>query len=111
MEKQRNLSDALGEGSGHLTCEALPGGTWAYRTMPCLVRAHIRELTRLQIPNAPCGSLLAPTNCQSIGSLFGQDAFLGFVDDAAVVEFVVDKTRQTLDDFMAWETASAGGVL
>jgi hypothetical protein len=55
--------------------------------------------------------LLAPTNCQSIGSLFGQDAFLGFVDDAAVVEFVVDKTRQTLDDFMAWETASAGGVL
>jgi uncharacterized membrane protein YkvA (DUF1232 family) len=30
--------------------------------------------------------------------------FLGFVDDAIVVEFVVDKTRQTLDDFMIWET-------
>jgi uncharacterized membrane protein YkvA (DUF1232 family) len=33
--------------------------------------------------------------------------FLGFVDDAIVVEFVVDKTRQTLDDFMIWETIDA----
>jgi uncharacterized membrane protein YkvA (DUF1232 family) len=33
--------------------------------------------------------------------------FLGFVDDAIVVEFVVDKTRQTLDDFMIWETKGA----
>jgi len=31
--------------------------------------------------------------------------FLGFVDDATVVEFVAARTRQTLDDFMAWETA------
>jgi uncharacterized membrane protein YkvA (DUF1232 family) len=31
--------------------------------------------------------------------------FLGFIDDAAVVEFVADRTRQTLDDFMTWETA------
>ena len=30
--------------------------------------------------------------------------FLGFVDDAAVIEFVTDMTRQTLDDFMTWET-------
>lgn len=30
--------------------------------------------------------------------------FLGFVDDATVVEFVADKTRQTLDEFMIWET-------
>ena len=29
---------------------------------------------------------------------------LGFVDDATVVEFVTDKTRQSLDDFMMWET-------
>jgi len=33
--------------------------------------------------------------------------FLGFVDDAIVVEFVTDKTRQTLDDFMMWETTGA----
>jgi len=31
--------------------------------------------------------------------------FLGFVDDANVVELVKDKTRRTLDDFMNWETA------
>jgi len=31
--------------------------------------------------------------------------FLGFVDDATVVEFAVTRTRQTLDDFMTWETA------
>jgi serine/threonine protein kinase len=30
--------------------------------------------------------------------------FLGFVDDANVVELVKDKTRRTLDDFMKWET-------
>ena len=30
--------------------------------------------------------------------------FLGFVDDAIVVGFVVEKTQQTLDDFMIWET-------
>ncbi len=33
--------------------------------------------------------------------------FLGFVDDAIVVDFVVDKTRETLDDFMIWETSGA----
>lgn len=29
---------------------------------------------------------------------------LGSVDDATVVEFVADKTRKALDDFMIWET-------
>jgi uncharacterized membrane protein YkvA (DUF1232 family) len=32
--------------------------------------------------------------------------FLGFVDDANVVELVTEKTRRTLDDFMTWETAA-----
>jgi serine/threonine protein kinase len=31
--------------------------------------------------------------------------FLGFVDDANVIEFVTDKTRRTLEDFITWETA------
>ena len=30
--------------------------------------------------------------------------FLGFVDDATVIEFIVAKTSQMLDDFMIWET-------
>ena len=33
-------------------------------------------------------------------------AGLGFVDDAVVLGFAVRQTRQTLDDFMAWELAS-----
>jgi uncharacterized membrane protein YkvA (DUF1232 family) len=33
--------------------------------------------------------------------------FLGFVDDATVVEFAVLRTKDTLDDFMTWETAAS----
>jgi uncharacterized membrane protein YkvA (DUF1232 family) len=33
--------------------------------------------------------------------------FLGFVDDATVVEFAVGRTRQALDDFMTWETIAS----
>ena len=29
--------------------------------------------------------------------------YLGFLDDATVLEFAMKRTRQTLDDFMAWE--------
>jgi uncharacterized membrane protein YkvA (DUF1232 family) len=29
--------------------------------------------------------------------------FLGFLDDATIIEFAIQKTRRTLDDFMAWE--------
>jgi uncharacterized membrane protein YkvA (DUF1232 family) len=32
--------------------------------------------------------------------------FLGFVDDATVMEFAIARTRQTLDDFMTWETTA-----
>lgn len=31
---------------------------------------------------------------------------LGFADDAVILAFAVRQTRQTLDDFMAWEIAS-----
>jgi uncharacterized membrane protein YkvA (DUF1232 family) len=32
--------------------------------------------------------------------------FLGFVDDATVIEFAVGRARQALDDFMTWETTT-----
>jgi hypothetical protein len=35
--------------------------------------------------------------------------FPSFVDDATLVEFVADKARQALDDFMTWETAPLSG--
>src|ERR1043166_837497 len=32
--------------------------------------------------------------------------FLGFIDDATVIEFAVGQTRQALDDFMTWEISA-----
>jgi uncharacterized membrane protein YkvA (DUF1232 family) len=32
--------------------------------------------------------------------------FLGFVDDASVMAFAIERTRQALDDFMTWETTA-----
>jgi len=32
---------------------------------------------------------------------------LGFVDDATILAFAVQKTRETLDDFTAWETTAS----
>jgi len=32
--------------------------------------------------------------------------FLGFLDDATVVAFAVARTRESLDDFMIWETTA-----
>ena len=34
---------------------------------------------------------------------------LGFADDAVILAFAVRRTRQTLDDFMAWEITSRAG--
>jgi hypothetical protein len=40
----------------------------------------------------------------------GKDArFQVSSDDATLVEFVADKARQALDDFMTWETAPPSG--
>jgi uncharacterized membrane protein YkvA (DUF1232 family) len=36
--------------------------------------------------------------------LIPDTTLFGFVDDAIVIGFVADKTRQALDDFMIWET-------
>jgi uncharacterized membrane protein YkvA (DUF1232 family) len=86
---------------------------WAYlQTMLRLVRAHHRG-EYAQIPDNALLWIIAALNylVDPFDLIPDKTPFLGFVDDAAVVEFVVDKTRQTLDDFMAWETASAGGVL
>lgn len=35
---------------------------------------------------------------------------LGFVDDATVLAFAIQKTRETLDDFTTWETSAPQGA-
>ena len=79
---------------------------WPYlQTMLRLVRAYERGEYK-QVSNddltwiaAALSDLIDPFDL-----IPDKTPFLGFVDDATVVGFVADKTRQTLDDFMIWET-------
>jgi uncharacterized membrane protein YkvA (DUF1232 family) len=77
-----------------------------------LIRAHQRGEYD-QVPNEALLWIVAALNylVDPFDLIPDKTPFLGFVDDAAVVEFVVDKAQQTLDDFMIWETTSAGAVL
>jgi len=79
---------------------------WAYvQTMLRLVRAYERGEYQ-QVPNDALMWIVAGLNylVDPFDLIPDKIPFLGFVDDATVVEFVADKTRQTLDDFMIWET-------
>jgi uncharacterized membrane protein YkvA (DUF1232 family) len=79
---------------------------WPYlQTMLRLVRAHHRREYD-QVTNDALLWIVAALNylVDPFDLIPDKTPFLGFIDDAAVVEFVVDRTRQTLDDFMTWET-------
>jgi uncharacterized membrane protein YkvA (DUF1232 family) len=81
---------------------------WPYlQTMLRLVRAHHRGEYG-QIPDDVLLWVVAALNylIDPFDLIPDKTPFLGFVDDATVVEFVADKTRQTLDDFMTWETTA-----
>ena len=81
---------------------------WAYlQTMLRLLRAHHRGEYD-QVPDDALLWIIAALNylVDPFDLIPDKTPFLGFVDDAAVVEFVVDRTRQTLDDFMTWETGA-----
>src|SRR5216110_1134342 len=85
---------------------------WPYlQTMLRLIRAHHRGEYD-QVPNDALLWIVAALSylVDPFDFIPDNTPFLGFVDDAAVIEFVVDRTRQTLDDFMTWETARAGAA-
>jgi uncharacterized membrane protein YkvA (DUF1232 family) len=81
---------------------------WPYlQTMLRLVRAHHRgEYAR--IPSNALLWIVAALNylVDPFDLIPDATPVLGFVDDATVIEFVTDKNRQTLDDFMMWETSA-----
>jgi uncharacterized membrane protein YkvA (DUF1232 family) len=84
---------------------------WAYlQTMLRLVRAYERGEYQ-QISNDALMWIVAGLNylVDPFDLIPDKTPFLGFVDDATVVEFVADKARQALDDFMTWETAPPSG--
>ena len=79
---------------------------WAYlQTMLRLVRAYYRG-EYLQVSNDALLWIIAALKylVDPFDLIPDKTPFLGFVDDANVVEVVKDKTRRTLDDFMKWET-------
>ena len=86
---------------------------WPYlQTMLRLIRAHQRGEYN-QVPNDALLWIVAALNylVDPFDLIPDKTPFLGFVDDATVIEFVTDKNRQALDDFMVWETASARAAL
>jgi uncharacterized membrane protein YkvA (DUF1232 family) len=81
---------------------------WPYlQTMLRLVRAHHRGEYD-QVPDNALLWVIAALNylIDPFDLIPDKTPFLGFVDDATVVEFVAARTRQTLDDFMTWEARS-----
>ena len=80
---------------------------WAYlQTMLRLVRAHHRGEYD-QVSKDALMWIIAALNylVDPFDLIPDKTPFLGFVDDATVIAFAAGKTRQTLDDFMTWETA------
>jgi uncharacterized membrane protein YkvA (DUF1232 family) len=81
-------------------------GNWPYlQTMLRLIRAHERGEYR-QVSSDDLMWIVAALNylIDPFDLIPDKTPFLGFVDDAIVVGFVVEKTQQALDDFMIWET-------
>lgn len=81
---------------------------WPYlQTMLRLVRAHHRG-DYDQVPDNALLWVVAALNylIDPFDLIPDKTPFLGFVDDATVIEFVTDKTRPLLDDFMTWETTA-----
>ena len=79
---------------------------WPYlQTMLRLIRAHHRREYD-QVPDNALLWIVAALNylIDPFDLIPDATPVLGFVDDATVIEFVADKMRQTLDDFMMWET-------
>lgn len=80
---------------------------WPYlQAMLRLIRAHERGEYQ-QITKANLHWVVAALTYLIDPYDFIPDAtpIIGFVDDAIVVDFILSKTREALDDFMIWETS------
>jgi uncharacterized membrane protein YkvA (DUF1232 family) len=80
---------------------------WAYvQAMLRLIRAYYRGEYRV-VERSSLLSIIAAISyfVDPFDLMPDEIPFLGFLDDATVIAFAVERTRQTLDDFMTWETA------
>lgn len=72
-----------------------------------LVRAYGRQQYRDISEDALLSSIVTLSYLVDPFDLIPDEVpFLGFVDDATVVAFGVTQTKQTLDEFMVWETTA-----
>lgn len=107
----RSLFEKAGKEAAALPRERFKEN-WPYiHTMLRLIRAFERGEYR-QISNDDLTWIVAALNylVDPFDLIPDSTPFLGFVDDAVVVGFVADKTRQVLDDFMIWETSGGGNA-
>jgi uncharacterized membrane protein YkvA (DUF1232 family) len=82
--------------------------TWAYfQAMLRLVRAYSRGEYRA-VSQSALLSIIAALNylVNPFDLIPDEIPFLGFLDDATVMTFAVERTREDLDDFMTWETCA-----
>jgi uncharacterized membrane protein YkvA (DUF1232 family) len=85
---------------------------WAYlHAMLRLIRANSRGEYR-DIPHDALLSIIAAISylVDPFDLIPDEIPFLGFLDDATVIAFTVEKTKQPLDDFMAWEISALAGT-
>ncbi len=79
---------------------------WPYlQTMLRLLRAHERGEYQ-QVSDDALLWIVTALNylIDPVDLIPDMAPLIGLVDDAIVVEFVVERTRQALDEFMIWET-------
>jgi uncharacterized membrane protein YkvA (DUF1232 family) len=82
--------------------------TWAYlQAMLRLIRAYSRG-EYLAVSQSSLLSIIAALNylVNPFDLIPDEIPFLGFLDDATVMAFAVQRTREDLDDFMTWETTT-----
>ena len=81
--------------------------TWPYlQAMLRLIRAYYRGEYR-HLPQSELLSIIAAISylVDPFDLIPDEIPFLGYLDDATVVAFAVDRTRETLNDFMTWEVS------
>lgn len=110
-ERLRALFEEASEKAASISREPFKD-TWAYlQAMLRLIRAYSRGEYRAVSQGALLSIITALNYLVDPFDLIPDEIpFLGFLDDATVVEFAVRKTREDLDDFMRWELAAIAAV-
>jgi uncharacterized membrane protein YkvA (DUF1232 family) len=106
-ERLRRLVEKAAEKAASVPQDAF-GENWPYlQTMLRLAHAHGHGQYRELSDEAFLAILAALSYFVDPFDLIPDEIpFLGYIDDATVVDFAVAKAKQALNDFMIWETTS-----